>query len=308
MSDRIRPLLLISTLVIGLLVACGDDAGDQTAGARAGSSFPLTIVQSDGAALTIAAAPQRVVSLSAHATEVFCALDAGPQLVAVERYANCPLGSSAKPVLDAFTPSLETIVSFEPDLVYVADDSGILEALRRLDVPVLYIELPTTLEGVLDHVLTLGRAAGRETEAKALAHTMQERIDAVTLALADVERGPRVYHELTTDYFSAAPSSFIGDVYTLLKAQNIAAGANSAYPQLSAEVIIERDPEVIVLADEASGVTADSVRARPGWSVIEAVAADRICVIDPDIVSRPGPRIVDAIDALAECIYPDRFS
>jgi iron complex transport system substrate-binding protein len=116
-----------------------------------------------------------------------------------------------------------------------------------------------------------------------------------------------VYHELTADYYSAAPSSFIGDLYTVLKAQNIAAGAPSAYPQLSAEVIIQRNPEVIVLANEESGVTPSSVRQRPGWDAIDAVRNGNVCQVDPDVGLRPGPRIGEALDELARCLYPDRF-
>jgi iron complex transport system substrate-binding protein len=132
-------------------------------------------------------------------------------------------------------------------------------------------------------------------------------MDEVEEAVAGIELGPRVFHELDTMYFTVSPDSFIGDFYNVLKAENIAADATDAYPQLSAEVIIERDPEVIVLADEAAGVTSDAVKERPGWDQISAVKDDRICAIDPDLVSQPGSRIADALEALASCLYPDEF-
>ena len=100
----------------------------------------------------------------------------------------------------------------------------------------------------------------------------------------------------------------IGSIYARLRATNIAGdGGGTAYPQLTQEAIIAANPTVIVLADEEFGVTVESVRARPGWDAIDAVRNDRIYPIDPDIISRPGPRIVDALEQLAQQFYPEAF-
>jgi iron complex transport system substrate-binding protein len=108
--------------------------------------------------------------------------------------------------------------------------------------------------------------------------------------------------------FTVSEGSFIGDLYRTLRARNIAGdGGGSAYPQMTQEAVIASAPEVIILADEESGVTIDSVKARPGWDVIPAVQNDRIYGIDPDIISRPGPRVIDALEQLGEAIYPERF-
>jgi iron complex transport system substrate-binding protein len=290
-------------------LACGDSSKPPaSAQSPAAAEFPLSVKQSDGQSLTLPAKPQRIVSLDAHATEIFCAVGAGDQLVAVERYANCPAGSSAKPALDGFNPSLEAIAGYRPDLVYTSSSSGdLVTSLRRLNIPVLFLENPPSLAGVLEHINTLAAAAGHAAEGKKLTESMQARMDRIKAKLTGVGQGPRVYHELDTTLYSAAPQSFVGDFYTFLKAQNIATGAATAYPQLSAEVIVQRNPEVIVLADEAAGIGVNDVKARPGWGVIDAVKNNRICVVDPDIVSRAGPRIVDALEVLAKCIYPDKF-
>jgi iron complex transport system substrate-binding protein len=119
---------------------------------------------------------------------------------------------------------------------------------------------------------------------------------------------PTYYHELDAELYSISNDTFIGNVYRVLKARNIAGdGGGIAYPQMTQEAIIEANPDVIVLADEAFGVTVESVRARPGWSAISAVENDRIYTIDPDIISRPGPRIVDALEELARQLYPQAF-
>ncbi len=312
----LKPALAALALMVAVAAwACGngEEAAPQpqttpTATASAEASFPVTVTQSDGETLTIESPPQRIVSLSAHATDILCAIGAGDQLVAVERYANCPEGSDAKPALDAYQPSVEAIAGYDPDLVYIFSDiNGVVGALRNLGIPVLYLELPESVEGVLEQIGLFGRITGHTQEAEALVAEMRRRLDAIEEKLADVDQGPRIFHELDPTYFTAAPQSFIGDMYRILKAQNIAEGATEPYPQLSAEVIVERDPEVIVLADEPAGVTAEAVKGRPGWSEISAVKNGRICVVDPSLVSQPGPDVVDAIETLATCLYPDRF-
>ncbi len=279
-----------------------------TTTAPAATATPTVFDLPGGGQLTLDATPQRIVSLSPAATEIFCAIGAGDQLIAVDTYANCPEGSSAKPELDSFQPNVEAIAGYKPDLVFTAyDPSGLVDALKRLDIPVLYLPLPTTVAGVVDQIGLFGRITGHSDEAGQLQMSMLQGIQDLASKITDVGQGPRVYHELDNTYYTAAPQSFIGDLYHLLKAQNIAAGADQEYPQLSAEVILQRNPQVIVLADEDAGVDAASVKARAGWDVIDAVQNDRICTIDPDLVSQPGPHIVQALQALAKCLYPDRF-
>ena len=290
--------------------ACGDDGNGGTPPTSTppalASLYPLTIEQSDGVDLVLDEAPQRIVSLSPYATEILCEIGAGDQLAAVDLFANCPADSTEKPELDSFEPNLEAIAGFEPDLVYV-DGAGILDALRQIDIPVLYLTLPSSLDEVLERISLFGRVVDREADADALVDSLTERIDAVEEGVASIEEGPRIFHELDPMFFTVSPDSFIGDFYNLLKAQNIAAGGEGEYPQLSAEVIIERDPEVIILADEAAGVTVESLNDRPGWDTLTAVKEGRVCLVDPDIVSRPGPTVADGLEALAQCIYPELF-
>ena len=292
------------------VAACSDDGnGDApptSPSAELASLYPLTIEQSDGVDLVLDEAPQRIVSLSPYATEILCVIGAGDQLVAVDLYANCPADGGEKPELDSFEPNLEAIVGFAPDLVYV-DGAAVLESLRELDIPVLYLTLPGSLDEVLERIGEFGSIVDREAGADALVDSLTARIDAVEEAVAGIEDGPRIFHELDTTYFTVSPDSFIGDFYNILNAQNIAAGGDGEYLQLSAEVIIERDPEVIILADEAAGVTVESLNDRPGWDTLTAIQEGRVCLVDPDIVSRPGPTIADGLEVLAQCIYPDLF-
>jgi iron complex transport system substrate-binding protein len=289
-------------VLLSLVFVTGCSAGGSEPTQSSSSQFPLRVQQSDGQTLVIEKAPERIVSLSAAATEVFCAIGAGDRLAAVDKFANCPLGSKTKPEVDSFQPSLEALTAFRSDLVYVfSDQGGIVGALRGLGTPVLFLKPPETLNGVLENIELLGRVTGRDKEARDLVATMQKKRDAVTAKVASVTKGPRAFHELSPDYYTVRPDTFTGELYTLLKAENVAAGAATAFPQLSAEVIVARDPEVIVLVD---GTKPADVRGRPGWANVSAVRNNRLCEVNPDLLSRPGPRIVDGLEALAACLYP----
>ncbi len=116
---------------------------------------------------------------------------------------------------------------------------------------------------------------------------------------------PTFFHEVDNTYYTAGPGSFIADLYDELSAENIAESTGQAFPQMSAEAIIAADPQVIILADEDAGESPETVAARPGWDVIAAVKDGRVHVVSPDIISRPGPRLVEALETLAGLLYPE---
>jgi iron complex transport system substrate-binding protein len=310
---RLLPLGTLLALLIALtlaLAACSET--EQPAASPEATAptadFPVTVTRSDGRELTIAQAPQRIASLSPGATEVLYAVGAGPQIVATDLQSDYPAEAANTTKLDAFQPNLEAIAGVEADLIIIASNQdNIVEALDGLGQTVLFLEVPSTIDGVMEQVRLLALASGHAAEGERLAGEMEGRIEAVTSKLADIDQGPRVYHELDNTFFTVAPNSFVGDFYNLLKARNIAEGAATAYPQLTQEEILNRDPEVIILADADAGESPQTVKARPGWGVISAVKNDRIYVIDPDLVSRPGPRVADGLEQLARFLYPEKF-
>ncbi len=258
---------------------------------------------SDGKTVTFDAPPQRIVSLAPHATEIFCAIGAGEQLVAVDQFANCPAGSDEKPAVDAFQPSVEAIVAYDPDLVYAWYDPGdLVSSLRNAGVTVFFLAVPADIEGLFENIRLIGGITGREDAAERLITDMEAERDAIVASVKDVETGPRIFHESDASLYTARSDTFVGELYTLLKAQNIADEAETPYPQMSSEAVVAADPEVIVLADFADPA---EVAARPGWSAISAVANDRICPVNPDLTDRPGPYIMQGLQALADCLYPE---
>jgi iron complex transport system substrate-binding protein len=308
----------LAVVAFAAFAACGSDDDDRFGdgeGARSPTptvNVPGQITDSDG---SLALPPaKRIVSLSPGATEIIYALGAQEALVAVDMQADYPEeAANFETKVDAYQPNIEAIAALEPDLVIVPDNTGgIVPALQGLGVRILYNDLDEdlrTVEQVIEYVGTVGAVTGHQQAAEELQFRLRARVEDVKKAIArplnDLERPLTVYHELDSTFYSASERTFIGDVYALLRAVNIAGdGGGVAYPQLTQEAIIAANPDVIVLADEEFGVTVDSVKARPGWDAIAAVRNDRIYGVDPDIISRPGPRIVDALELLASRFYP----
>ena len=271
-------------------------------------AFPLEITDSSDTVVVFDSAPQRIISYSPAATEVLFAIGAGDRLVATDRFSNFPTAVLDLPKLEYSGPDPEAALAQDPDLVLmVTQQRDSVKQFRDLGITVLFIEEAASIEGVLDYILLLGRITGETDQAGSVVTDMRGRIDAITGALADIEQGPTVFFELTSDLYSAGPNTFIGGMIGALKGRNVAEGAASDFPQLSAEAVIAADPEVILLADAEFGESAETVGGRPGWSGISAVVNGRIHGIHSDLTSRPGPRIVEGLEAMAQALYPDRF-
>jgi len=303
----VLPVLLAAALLA--LAACSDDDSGDGAATPSPTTvdFAVTVTDSHGDELTFEEPPERVVALAPSFVEILCAVDACGVLVAVDENSNYPPAVESVTKLSGFDPSVEEIVASEPDLVVISfDPGGLQEALEGLGITVLFLDAPQSLAGVYDQIALLGDVMDKREEAEGLVADMQSRVADVT-SLLPVGGGPSIYHELDSTLFSAGPGSFIADLYDVLGAANIANETGSAFPQLSNEAIIDANPQVIILADEGLGESPESVAARAGWNVISAVETGRIHGVDPDLISRPGPRIVDALDELAILLYPEVF-
>jgi iron complex transport system substrate-binding protein len=252
----------------------------------------------------VAAVPKRIVSLSPSATETLYAIGAGRQVIAVDELSDYPR-RAPRTRLSGYTPNVEAIAAYRPDLVVLAFDSGdAVAGLRRLGIRTVVQPAPVNLEQAYRRIRLLGVVTGHVKQAGRLVRTMRTNI---ARAVASVPRRRlTVYHELTPDYYSATSRTFIGRIYTLFGLRNIAdaaPGSASGYPQLSGEYIVAANPSLIVLADsKCCGQTAATVAARPGWSSIAAVRNRAIVAVDDSIASRWGPRVVNFVRAVAAAL------
>jgi iron complex transport system substrate-binding protein len=251
-----------------------------------------------------ASVPHRIVSLSPTATESLFAIGAGSQVVAVDDQSDYPK-RAPRTTLSGYTPNVEAIAGYHPDLVVLSGDAnGVVGGLRKLGIRVLLQPAATNLAGAYAEITALGRITGHRLAATKLVTTMRKAI--AKAVKATPKRKLTVYHELTPDYFSATSTTFIGRIYAMFGLRNIADAADSSrtgYPQLSAEYIVSANPSLIVLADtRCCGQSAAAVARRPGWSGLDAVRRGAVIGIDDSIASRWGPRVVQFVKAVGTAL------
>jgi iron complex transport system substrate-binding protein len=296
-TSRLRWLLPLAAIAAVVLSVVGGAAA-------APPQFPLQLKAANGT-VTIPHRPSRIISLSATATEDLFAVGAGKQVVAVDSYSTYP-AKAPRTKLSGFTPNVEAIAEYRPDLVVVSDDMhDIVAQLGKLQIPVLVEPAAVNLNGVYAQIEQLARATGHTAGATQVVASIQRQVNAIVRSIPRPSKPLTVYHELDQTYYSADSHTFIGQMYSLLGLQNIAdkSGSSSDYPQLSAEYIVASNPDLIVLADTVCcGQTRATVAARPGWSAIAAVKTGEVVPVNDSIASEWGPRIVLFLRAVASAV------
>lgn len=258
--------------------------------------------------------PKSIVTLSPAAAEILYAIGAGDQIAAVSEFTDYPAEAAQKPVVGGFdgkTLSIETILSFEPDLVYLSEGmhNFLIEPLDSYGIK-WYISNPTSVAAIEKEIMDMGELTGHQDEAAQVVAQMAEKLSKAyspAPANADdeveaLDTSVKVYYEVWyAPFMSVGESSFINDVIKNAGGTNIFADLTDAYPMVSEETIIARAPDVILIP-MSNGVSIEDVKARAGWDTIPAVANDKIYIIDDNIYSRPAPRIADVILDLSELL------
>lgn len=290
--------------VAAVLSGCSgsDSASDTTMAAEPAATYPVTVGD-----VTLESQPMRIVSLSPTATEMLYAVGAGSQVVAVDEYSNYPqeavdLGTT----LSGYEPNIEAISEFTPDLVIASYDPGsLVQQLGEIGVPVYLADAVTSIDAAYEQIENIGLLTGHAAEAAALTESMRTQIEEAVAGVTLPAEPLSYYHELDSTLYSVTSNTFIGSVYSLFGLRNIADNveAGNDYPQLSAEVIVSADPDLIFLADtKCCGETAETVAAREGWGSLKAVTNGNVIELDDDIPSRWGPRIVDFVLAIRDAV------
>jgi iron complex transport system substrate-binding protein len=304
-EGRLQVLRSFVLLVAAVLAALALFASGASGGASGTSAFPVTVVASNGK-VTVARQPRRIVSLSPTATETLFAIGAGDQVVAVDDQSNYP-ADAPKTDLSGYEPNLEAIASYEPDLVVYSTEPGDLgSSLEGLGIPALLQPAASNLRDVYRQIEQLGLVTDHLPESRDVTAGMKGDIRTITAGVDDAGGALSFYHELDDTYYSITSSTFIGQLYTMVGLENIAdqaKGASGGYPQLSAEYIIDADPDLIFLADtKCCGQSAATVSKRAGWDRIEAVENGGVIPLDDDVASRWGPRVVDYLRRIAQAV------
>jgi len=277
------------------------------AGSPPAGSFPLTVRDDEGTSVTIPRAPERIVSLAPSVTETLFALGEGARIVGVTTSDDYPPAAKSLPQVASYSGvEMEKVVAARPDLVIawkgITSVSDIAR-LRSLGYPVVVL-YATTLPAVFADIALVGDATGQAGPATALAGQLSAEASAITAAVA-VEPRPRVFYELdaTKSIYTPAPDDFTTDLIRRAGGAPITSGVAGVY-SISLERLVAADPQVIVLGDASYGTTPSVVAARPGWAGMTAIRDHAVRPVDDTIVTRPGPRIVEGLAALAGAIHP----
>lgn len=299
--------LLVLTFILAALGAC--------APAYEPMAQPHQLTDDLGRTVSLPAAALRIVSLAPSNTEILYAVGAGDQVIGRDEFSNYPPEVLDLPSVGGSMGAynIEQIISLQPDLVLAAEINTPeqVKALEDAGITVYYLGNPTGLAGVYANLATAGTLTGHAQDAAALVEALKARVAAVEAKLAGVSERPTVFYELdgsdALKPWTAGPGTFIDLLIGMAGGQNAAADLGGAWGQLSLEALLVADPDFILLGDAAYGVTAELVAARAGWEGLKAVKNGRVLPFNDDWVSRPGPRLVDALEALAQVLHPEVF-
>lgn len=274
--------------------------------------YPLKFKDASGEMIEIKEQPEKVVSLIPSNTETLFALGSGDEIVGVTDNDDYPKETNDKEKIGGMEFNLEKIISLQPDLVLshetVSESAAAgLQQLRDVGITVVTVPEAKNFEETYDEILAIGVLMNKSSEAEEIVKTMKEKVKVVTEKVAKVADDRKVSIEISDEpeIFTAGKDTFIQEMFNMLKINNIA--KESGWYQISSEVIINENPDVIlVMYDFVPGIV-EKVKKRTGFQTVSAVQNDRVVQISEDEISRTGPRLADGLEQVAKAVYPEAF-
>lgn len=315
----IHKLLLLAVSLAVLLSACAPAAAPTpiapAAPAATAAPAPITLTDGLGRSIELAAPAQRIISIAPSNTEILFALGAGKQVVGREEMSDYPATAKAVTSIGSVFQKINTeaIVALKPDLVLAAEINSPeqVKALEDLKLNVYYLSNPKTFDELYANLETVGKLTGRSAEAAKLNESLKARYEAVIQKIAVAKDAPTVFYEIDatdpTKPFTSGPGTFIDLVISLSGGKNIGGELKDAFAQISSEELVKQNPDLIVLGDALYGVTPEAVAARPGWDTLNAVKNQMVFAFDDNLISRPGPRLIDGLEQMAKLVHPELF-
>lgn len=321
---RVQFWLVCLTLLALLLSACAPAATPASSATpipatatAATSATPAALTFTDGLkrSVTLPAAAQKVVSLSPSNTEILFAVGAGSQVIGRDDFSDYPEAAKAIGSIGGSNGklNLEAIAQLQPDLVLASEinTADQVKAIEALKLNVYYLQNPNTLDELFTNLETVGKLTGHEKEATDLVAQLQARVKAVDEKIATAASQPKVFYELDATNpakpYTAGPGTFINTLIQQAGGINIGSAMKSPWAEISQEELLAQNPDLILLGDAAYGTSAEQVAQRPGWETLKAVQDKAIFAFDDNLASRPGPRLVDGLEAFAKAIHPELF-
>ena len=274
------------------------------------ATSPGAIVDDLGRSVNIENVPQRIVSLAPSITEILFSLDLGDKVVGVTNACDYPEEARSKPSVGGyFKASLEAIIAQDPDIVFSDGHDPVCAQLDELGVTMVVLQ-PKDINGIFRDIELVGEITGKEIEAEELVGEMERRIGIVADKTAGAQE-PGVFYVIdaseSSKPWTAGSGSFVDALIGLAGGQNIAETVGQ-WGQFSLEALVNADPELIIVDVSHGEVFTPDFEVLPGWKEMSAVKNGKVYLIDGDLTSRPGPRIVDGLEEMARVIHPELFS
>ena len=316
---------VIATVVIIAVIATAAFVYVYYSGQTAAQLETLhNLVDDTGYVTSLDAIPEKIISMAPSTTEIAFALGLDEKVVAVSNYCDYPYDFSAwiqagniSSIGDFSDPNMEVMASLDPDLILATGgvQGPTIVTMRDLGYKVLVLN-PSNIDGVMENIELVGNATGKTVEAAALIEDVTGRINSVVDKVANAASTPKVYYEVwydPTSLWTAGSKAWQNELIEKAGGVNIFADQDLEYFQSSAEAVIERNPDIILLPAQGMGFgepfwgSLDDVKARPGWDTTNAVHNDGLVEVDSNTIARAGPRVADIIEDLAEAFHPELF-
>ena len=265
------------------------------------TKYPLTVKDDLGNTVVIKKEPLKIISMLPSNTETVCALGVCDRLIGRDDYSDFPKSVEKVQAFGGlYNPNVEAIIAAKPDLVLASKYGKLTERLAQAGVPVIAVNAET-YQDIFKKTTLLGKVLNREKEAKALNIKVQAEVKKYEI-LAKTVKTPRVYFEIDPAPYSIGPNSFMGVILTKAGAQNIIPAELGDFPKISPELVIEKNPQVML------GLSLADAQKRPGWTTIDAVKNKKVIEIPWELnlmLGRPGPRIGEALQGLVKLLHPE---
>ncbi len=272
---------------------------------------PRTFVDDLGRKIYLAKAPTRIVSLAPSVTEILFAIGLHEQIVGVTDFCDYPPEAKQKPKVGYTHPNIEVIVTLQPDLVLAPRAflrADLLAKLEQLKIPTFIVD-PESFEEIPSRIQTIGRIVNRSASADVVAMEMRQRIAAIRSKTEALSRVRVLYVLNSQPLITVGPGSYIHQVINIAGGSNIASLTTVPYPHLNMETVLKEDPEIIIFPiGKAEGIPLSEQQQWLRWTSLSAVKQGRLHQISADVLNRPGPRIVEGLEALARIIHPEAFT
>ncbi|MBC7900687.1 MAG: cobalamin-binding protein [Saprospiraceae bacterium] len=255
-----------------------------------------------GRSVKIPAKVERAISLAPNLTEIVFAVGAGDKLVGVTSFCNYPAeAQSIQKVSDTLTPNIENIIALKPQVVFVSTASQLESFMQTLDEQniAVFVTAPDAIEGIYKSILDAGSILGTETNAEEVVTGLKKRVSVVESSTAEFER-PKVFVQIDKNaLYTIGKESFITDIIRRAGGVSVTADVGTAYPKLSKETALALRPDVIILSESDGNREPNEV-----FKNSPAVRNGKVFSVDADLLSRPGPRVVDALEKIAKYLHP----